>query len=253
MDLLSGLRKGDTSRGGMAEFKWEDVKEDKDRENYLGHSLMAPVGRWQKGKDLTWYAKTGSQSTAEAEAARKEEIRRIKEAEQDALSEALGFPVVRRSRNVDQEEVRKAIKESGAASNEGEAKGMGFGRREGKVVEERETVVAEVAKGGRDALRDGDRRRGEERRRRRSQERSRRNDGGDRDKDRDRERDRSRDRDRDRERERRGRDGRGGRDRDRDRERDSRRSDDRRTRDGDRGQRRRSRSPRAATREYGRR
>lgn len=43
MDLLSGLRKGDSSRGGRAEFKWEDVKEDKDRENYLGHSLMARV------------------------------------------------------------------------------------------------------------------------------------------------------------------------------------------------------------------
>jgi hypothetical protein len=41
MDLLSGLRKGDSSRGGRAEFKWSDVKDDKDRENYLGHSLMA--------------------------------------------------------------------------------------------------------------------------------------------------------------------------------------------------------------------
>jgi hypothetical protein len=45
MDLLSGLRKGDSSRGGRAEFKWEDVKEDKDRENYLGHSLMARMSR----------------------------------------------------------------------------------------------------------------------------------------------------------------------------------------------------------------
>lgn len=32
-----------------AEFTWEDVKVDKHRENYLGHSIKAPVGRWQKG------------------------------------------------------------------------------------------------------------------------------------------------------------------------------------------------------------
>lgn len=32
------------------EFTWDDVKVDKHRENYLGHSIKAPVGRWQKGK-----------------------------------------------------------------------------------------------------------------------------------------------------------------------------------------------------------
>lgn len=31
------------------EFKWDDVKSDKYRENYLGHSVCAPVGRWQRG------------------------------------------------------------------------------------------------------------------------------------------------------------------------------------------------------------
>ena len=29
------------SRGGRGDFKWEDVKDDQHRENYLGHSLMA--------------------------------------------------------------------------------------------------------------------------------------------------------------------------------------------------------------------
>jgi hypothetical protein len=81
------------SSGGRAEFKWEDVKNDTQRENYLGHSLMAPVGRWQKGKDLNWYAKGDQSADAQTEAEkRKEEIRKIKEAEEDARLVALGLP-----------------------------------------------------------------------------------------------------------------------------------------------------------------
>ncbi|KAL0321970.1 UNVERIFIED_CONTAM: Multiple myeloma tumor-associated protein 2 [Sesamum calycinum] len=34
--------------GRNSEFTWDDVKVDKHRENYLGHSIKAPVGRWQK-------------------------------------------------------------------------------------------------------------------------------------------------------------------------------------------------------------
>ncbi|KAI9831971.1 MAG: hypothetical protein M1826_002699 [Phylliscum demangeonii] len=95
MDLVSSIRK-EGSRGGRSNFKWEDVKDDQHRENYLGHSLKAPVGRWQKNRDLSWYAQ-GEKSGPEAESAirdeRAEEMRRIKEAERDALSAALGFPV----------------------------------------------------------------------------------------------------------------------------------------------------------------
>lgn len=34
------------TRGGRDRFKWEDVKTDTYRENYIGHSLKAPVGKW---------------------------------------------------------------------------------------------------------------------------------------------------------------------------------------------------------------
>jgi len=75
------------TRGGQAEFKWSDVSADKDRENYLGHSINAPTGRWQKNKDVHWY----SRDKGETEDERREELRKIKEAEAEALSTALGF------------------------------------------------------------------------------------------------------------------------------------------------------------------
>ncbi|RVD83325.1 uncharacterized protein DFL_007717 [Arthrobotrys flagrans] len=136
MDLLKGpIREG--SRGGR-DFKWSDVKDSKDREYYLGVSVKAPTGRWQQNRDIQWYSR-GQSSSAEEEALRREqrleEIRKIKEAENDALSEALGFKVVRRvdgSGGLSQGEVDRAIKEAGAGVDEreveGNEKGIGFGR-----------------------------------------------------------------------------------------------------------------------------
>ncbi|KAM0787493.1 hypothetical protein ACM66B_003566 [Microbotryomycetes sp. NB124-2] len=74
------------TRGGQGDFKWSDVAGDKDRENYLGHSVMAPVGRWQANKDVTWYNKDAG---GDEDSKRRDEIAKIKQAEEDALAIAL--------------------------------------------------------------------------------------------------------------------------------------------------------------------
>ena len=48
MSLYNGPPRGG-NRGGKDQFNWDNVKGDKDREFYLGHSVKATTGRWQKG------------------------------------------------------------------------------------------------------------------------------------------------------------------------------------------------------------
>lgn len=136
MDLLATVRK-EGSRGGRGEFKWTDIQNSSHREHYLGHSLMAPVGRWQKGRDLNWYTKADTEATGEDPVERearerREEIKQVKEAEEDALARALGLPVPERNNpNMqalgDRREVEKALKDAAEDDDDEGGKGIGFG------------------------------------------------------------------------------------------------------------------------------
>ena len=179
--------------GGRAEFKWEDVKNDAQRENYLGHSLMAPVGRWQQNRDLNWYAK-GDVEGKEAEAARiKEEKRKLKEAEEDAMLAAMGLPVPERNNANLTPLGEKAHEKDVKDVMEEKAKGGG---EEEERAKRRERKERERERRHRD--RDGEGR--ESRKRRHERSRSRDQDRSRRHRDRSRERERRRDGDRERER-----------------------------------------------------
>ncbi|MES1922471.1 hypothetical protein MHBO_003988 [Bonamia ostreae] len=42
-------------RGGTDQFSWQDVKATRERSYYLGSTVRAPYGRWQKDRDVYWY------------------------------------------------------------------------------------------------------------------------------------------------------------------------------------------------------
>lgn len=89
-------------RGGKDQFTWESVKTDKDRECYLGHSVMAPVGRWQEGKDITWYAKENATANGQ-----NKEFLKAKEVEEQALMAALGYRVIKKEPITEEIKVKK--------------------------------------------------------------------------------------------------------------------------------------------------
>ncbi|KAJ1617897.1 kinase phosphorylation protein-domain-containing protein [Pavlovales sp. CCMP2436] len=79
------------TRGGADQFKWDAVKNDKFRECYLGHSVKASTGRWQKGKDIYWYNKKGTLGLDEDIETLKLERDEVKRQEEAMMRQALGL------------------------------------------------------------------------------------------------------------------------------------------------------------------
>lgn len=77
------------ARGGRDQFSWDQVKEDKQRLNYLGSSIHGLPDKFKKGPETFWYAKE-TKSIPEKKSNDKSEIDAIKDKEKQMMEALLG-------------------------------------------------------------------------------------------------------------------------------------------------------------------
>lgn len=93
MDLVQSVRK-DGSRGSQAigdNVDVEGIRSSNHRENYLGHSILAPVGRSERRRDQMFWARDKPFNIEDDEL--KKEFKEAQIRERRALNESLGRPI----------------------------------------------------------------------------------------------------------------------------------------------------------------
>uniref|UniRef100_A0A7S0E0P5 Multiple myeloma tumor-associated protein 2-like N-terminal domain-containing protein n=1 Tax=Hanusia phi TaxID=3032 RepID=A0A7S0E0P5_9CRYP len=116
MAIYNGPARGGT-RGGKDKFDWSEIKEKHgdtifQAQNYLGHSVKAPAGRWQKFKDLNWYV---NETKVDLKKSGQSELELVKSREQDLMAQLLGEkPIQRPEVALEKEEKNKLFKKGNA-------------------------------------------------------------------------------------------------------------------------------------------
>lgn len=94
------------ARGGRDQFSWDQVKEDKQRSNYLGSSIHGLPDKFKKGPETFWYAK--ETKTISEKKSEKSEIELIKEKERLAMEALLGGSI--KKKDIVKEQVKQDLK-----------------------------------------------------------------------------------------------------------------------------------------------
>ena len=101
------------ARGGRDQFSWDQVKEDKQRLNYLGSSIHGVPDKYKKGPDTFWYAK---ENKTIPDSKGIEEIEMLKNKEKQIMETLLGGDT-KKSSAIKHSEVREERRQEHSRTN----------------------------------------------------------------------------------------------------------------------------------------